>query len=315
MAAYGKNGIIALNQTDANNMLDCIFPNIIETASVPNYPNHDATFVGNNIWAFDQPADGGAIKIYNTSLVLQGSMTHNFQFTRKNGTTAPLKMKSVDYNNTNNVLLVGNGYGSTETEGHLYLFYECADWPELGETITFQNCGAYTKIDVTELGSDRAYGFWAGSCEECDQIYLTIGMFSDVFLLRLGKGTNRLSKGAYTAAEASKYNGTFAILRHWTQEKTPTVEFGPHGGQAYNGKLYIADNDADTCRIFKLNLNANGFITFDILDLAHYSNSGSGIVHQAIDGLCIKDGIIYASPLRINGAYNYSQKVVFKIQL
>lgn len=316
MPVYDIDGnVISGGTVSKNSLQNIVYPNIIEAASVPYYPNHDTTFVGDNIWAFDAPTDGGAIKVYNKDLVLQKSMTHNFQFTRKNGTTYELRMKSVDYNPVNNVLMVGNGYGPTETEGHLYLFYECQNWLTMTETITFSNCGAYTKIDATELGSNRAYGFWAGRSVENDQIFLTIGLFESVYLLRLGKGTNRLSKGTYTAVDSTKYNGTFEILKHWTQKETPAVPFCPHGGQCYNGVLYIADNIADSCKIYKLNLNDDGYMTFDTLELSHYSDTGSGVVYQAIDGLCISEGIIYASPLRINGAYDYSQKVVFKIQL
>lgn len=314
MAVYDKSGNVISTLVSNNSLQNYIYPSI-DAYSVPYYPGHDTTFVGDNIWAFNAPTDGGAIKVYNTSLVLQKSMTHNFYFTRKNGTTYELRMKSVDYNPVNEVLMVGNGYGPTETEGLLFMFYDCDDWLSMSATIDFTNCGSYSKIDVTELGSNRAYGFWAGKCEENDQIYLTIGEFADIYLLRLGKGTNQLAKGTYASADASKYNGTWEILKHWTQKETPATPFAPHGGQAYNGCLYAADNLADTCRIFKVNLNDDGYMTFDVLDLVHYSNSGNGIVHQAIDGMCIKDGIIYASPLRINGAYNYAQKVVFKIKI
>lgn len=313
MSVYNKNGVEITGETGT--LRDMIYPDILDTVSCANYPAHDSTFVGSDIWAFDQPADGGAIKVYNTSLVLQDSMTHNFQYTRKDGTTGPLKFKSADYNPENEVLLVGNGSGPTETEGLLFVFYAINTWPSINSTITFSNCGDYKKIDVTELGSDRIYGFWAGTGEQNDQILVTVSNFTDIYLLRLGKGTNNLGKGTYSSADSGKYNGSWAVLKHWTQQQMPDVPFAPHGGQVYKGQLILADNDADTCKFYRVHLTDDGWIRLDTYDLAHYADTGSGIPRQALDGLCVKDDVVYTSPLRVNGNYDYLQKVVFKVQI
>ena len=281
---------------------------------VPHYPHHDVTFVDDNIWAFDKASQGG-MKMYNKDFQQIGSANTRFYFNKKEGGTAELEMKSVDFNNHNRVLLVGNGSARyTKGDSFLYLFYECEKWPSQGGTINFNNCGAYTEIDVSDLG-DKCYAFWNSSCGLDDQIFVQLNLFKDVYLVRLGKGTNKLQQGVYKYLAPDKYNGTYQVLNHWTQRNCVTGEFGQHGGQFYKGSLYLVNNDSNTNQIYKCKLKANGSLKFDVLEIAHYMDNGQ-MQYRYIDGFCIKDGYGYGAPLYIDGKYNgSSNKVVLKIEI
>ena len=282
--------------------------------SVPNFPNHDITFVDENLWAFDKPTEGG-LKVYNSELSQIGSANTQFYFNKKEGGTAELEMKSVDFNNNNRVLLVGNGSSKyVKGDSFLYLFYESEKWLSQGGTIDFSNCGAYTEIDVSALG-DKCYGFWNSSCGTDDQIFVSLNMFKDIYLIRLGKGGYNLGNGTMKYIDDNKYNGTYQVLNHWKQQNFVTDEYGQHGGQYYNGNLYLVNNDNRKNQIYRCILKANGSLQFDVLELAHYLTNGE-LAYRYIDGLAIKDGIAYGSPLIANNAYvTASNKEVLKINI
>lgn len=289
--------------------------NDYEVISVPNYPHHDTTVVDDNIWAFNKPSDGPS-KIYDLSFNLLKSININLEETLKDETTSPIQMKSVDFNEYNSCLLVGNGKSDySANDSYLYIFYDSRNWLNSSSTITFDNCGSYTKIDVGELGV-KSYGFWAGRTPNLnDQIYVSINYFKDIYLIRLGKGTEQLSKGTYSYIDDDKYNGTYEVLNHWSQEVNFTDEFALHGGQAYNGKLYLVNNDSTKCEIYECELCADGKLKFNILQLQHYLPTKIK-KYRFLDGMCIKDGYIYSAPLYIDGNYHTgNNKVVLKIKI
>ena len=282
--------------------------------SVANFPSHDITFVGDNLWAFDKPTEGG-LKVYNSEFSQIGSANTQFYFNKKGGGTAELEMKSVDFNNNNRVLLVGNGSSKyVSGDSFLYLFYESEKWLSQGGTIDFSNCGNYTEIDVAALG-DKCYGFWNSSCGVDDQIFVSLNMFKDIYLIRLGKGGYNLGNGTMKYIDDDKYNGTYEVLKHWEQKDFITGEFGQHGGQYYNGNLYLVNNDNRKNQIYRCILKANGSLQFDVLELAHYLTNGE-LAYRYIDGLAIKDGIAYGSPLIANNSYvSASNKEILKINI
>lgn len=279
---------------------ELIYPDITEVIKVADYPHHDSTFIGDNIVAFDKPSDGGAVKLYDSNFTLLKSAVHNLQYTLKDGTERELEMKSVDFNSSNRALLVGNGASNySANDSYLYIFYAAESWLNSVETITFDNCGDYTQIDVTELGF-KAYAWWGAANTDNAEIFVSVNYFKDVYLLRLGKVSDR-------------YDGTYTVLRHWTQTVKQTNNYGQHGGQFYNGSLYLVNNNSAKNEIYRCVLNDDGGLQFDVLDLSQYMASGA-LRYRYIDGLCIKDGYMYGAPLYINNAYNTgSNKVVLKI--
>ncbi len=309
------------NETSSSSFNDIEYPSYT-VINRPNYPNHDSTFVGDNIWVFNRnlgpdDADAGIFKVYDSNFNETHSGNTSFWFNKKGGGTANVEMKSVDYNNNNNVLMVGNGSARyVPGDSFIYLFYDIQSWLTKGETITFDNCGEYKELDVSELG-DKVYGFWGAETPENDQIFVNCDLFKNIYLIQLGKGTNNLGKGVFVSESSKdKYNGSYRILNHWQQKNLETGEDGQHGGQFYNGKLYLINNNKNTNEIYRCVLKNNGELKFDILQLAHFNNDGS-MKYGYCDGLCIKDGYAYASPLNMDGSYNYdtSKKVVLKIKI
>lgn len=316
MSIYNVNGVNTetyVVESFSNN----VYADIEQVFEVANYPSHDSTFINNNIWAFNKPTDDGAIKVYNpTDFSLIKSLTHGFYYPKKAGGTAELEMKSVDFNEVNSVLAVGNGATTyTDDDAYIYFFYDAESWMNITATITFLNCGAYTQLDVSDLGI-KPYGFWAGKSTECDQLLVVCNRFEDVYLIRLGKGTHSLEKGTYAYLDGSKYNGTYEVIKHWHQTVNHTEPNGAHGGQFYNGYLYVADSDSSKCRIYRYTLKNDGRLQFDVIDLSHYMDASNGLTYRYLDGMCIKDGYIYTEPLYINDVYNTrTNKVVLKVKM
>lgn len=316
MAIYDVNGNIISDGNTATFVND-YYADIEDVVAVPNYPSHDTTFVNGNIWAFDKPTDGGAFKVYNpTDFSVVKSLTHSFYYPKKGGGTAELEMKSVDWNAVNSVLAVGNG-ASTYTEGdsYIYLFYNALNWLNMTAQITFSNCGTYTQLDVSALGI-KPYGFWAGKSEQCDQMFVVVNRFADVYLIHLGKGTVNLGSGTYAYIDADSYNGTYAVIKHWHQTVNETEPYGAHGGQFYKGSLYLADSDQSKCRIYRCVLTDDEQLKFDVIDCSHFRNGANNLIYRYLDGMCINEGICYSAPLYINDSYNTkTNKVVLKIAL
>lgn len=260
-----------------------------DVITAQNRCNHDCTFIDGQLWTFDKYDDGGAF------YVLDGE---NFTKLKNGGTNFvdskgfKLEHKSVDYNPVNKVLAIGNGSSkSTEGNSHVYLFYDFQNWPDKGETVTFANCGKYVDVDVSDLGT-KSYGFWA-AVE--DMMYISINRFEDIYLIQLGKGTNNLGSGTYTYTDDETFNGTYKVIKRWHQESY--LVYGAHGGQYYDGNLYIADNHGGYCQIFRMLLNDDGTLQFENINLWKYTPDGTQLQNTDIDGLAIKDGHFYAQPL------------------
>lgn len=292
------------------------YPNF-KAISVPNYPSHDVTVVGSQIWAFNRPNETPSLKTYtlaNDTFTLVTSKNVSLYETI-NGSSKMIEMKSVDYNNDIDCLLVGNGCSTyVSGQSHLYLFYEADTWADNQTEITFSNCGAYTMVDVSALG-DKSYAFWASENPDNNLIYVSINMFKDIYLVQLGKGTENLGSGTYASADSDKFNGSYRVLKHWEQADFVTGEYGNHGGQAYNGRLYIVNNDSTKNEIYEFILNDDETLQMNVIDCASYM-TGQKLRYRYMDGMFALDGYLYASPLYVDGVYHSgSNKVVLKIEI
>lgn len=258
-------------------------------------PSHDCTVIESDLVSFDKADDGGTIAYFDVStFTVSASKVHNF--VESNG--AKLQMKSCDYKYGK--LLVGNGRGGYDPDfGRLYVFYEADTWKTNADVgtnankLTFANCGEFKEIDVTALGG-KTYGFW-GNGE--DIIFVSCNLFNDVYRIQLARGSTQWEGGTFAEGTASdKYNGTWKVLDHWHQQGA-LGSWAAHGGQYYNGHLYLATNDTSKCMIYRCILRNNGALEFQPLNFDAREINGAGLLYTYIDGVCIHDGKIYAQPL------------------
>lgn len=313
MAIYDIEGNIIADSVKT--FVERKYPDI-EVIPCANYPHHDATVVGDQIWAFNKPTDGNskAYTLANDEFTLVRSKQISLYETI-NGSSKEIEMKSVDYNNEINCLIVGNGSSSyVSGQSHLYLFYESSTWFDDATEITMSNCGDYTMVDVSALG-DKSYAFWAYENPDNNMIYVSINMFKDIYLVQLGKGTENLGSGTYASASTDKFNGSYRVLKHWEQENFITGEYGNHGGQAYNGRLYIVNNDSTKNEIYEFILNDDETLQMNVIDCSTYMN-GQKLRYRYMDGMFALNGYLYSAPLYVDGAYHTgSNKVVLKIKI
>ena len=273
---------------------------------------HDCTFIGNEIVSFSKPSDGGYAYYVNPQTWVS-PLRRKINFTEA-ATGKELEMKSTDYKFGK--LLVGNGRAVKSDESsyadqgaRLYVFYSATSWRDaLAEEITFGNCGNYDVIDVSDLGY-KVYGFWAGAD---DTVFVSCNLFKDIFLIQLGTNTNNLGAGSYAAADDGRYNGSYKILGHWVNVRDYGA-FAAHGGQYYNGSLYLATNDTSKCTVYRCILNDDGTMYFDALNFEQrISSQPNTLMYRYIDGMCIRDGKLYAQPLTV-GTNNASNRTIMLI--
>ena len=274
--------------------------------------SHDCTFIGGEIVSFSKPSEGGLARYINPQTWVRSSQ-RRINFTEA-ATNKELEMKSTDYKFGK--LLVGNGRtiksdesSYTNQGARLYVFYDAANWrDDPAAEITFDNCGAYDVIDISGLGY-KVYGFWGGAA---DTVFVSCNLFDDVYLIQLGAGTNNLGAGTYSAAKDSRYNGSYKVIGHWTNTKN-YGEFAAHGGQYYNGSLYLATNDPSKCTVYRCDLKDDGTMDFDALNFEAYIPSAPNtLMYRYIDGMCIKDGILYAQPLTV-GTVNTTNSTIMLV--
>lgn len=259
--------------------------------------HHDCTFIDGEIVSF--PAPGGANMVRYINPVSWAKETQRVVVMLEPSTGRQLEWKSVDYKYDK--LLVGNGRAIkydeqdyTEQGARLYVFYDAPDWRNSTEAeINFTNCGDYDVLDMSSLGY-KMYGFWGG---REDTVYVSCNLFNDVYLIQLGAGTDNLGSGTYTAAAAGRYNGSYKVLGHWHQDGGLGT-FAAHGGQFYDGDLYIATNDTTKCSVYRCAFESDGGLRFDELQFAKNDTANPNrLYYRYIDGMCIKDGKLYAQPL------------------
>lgn len=256
---------------------------------------HDCTFIEDKLYSFNI----SDLKILNGN-TLKREKTINIDFV-ESLTNKALEMKSCDYKFGK--LLVGNGraikYEETsylEQGSKLYVFYDAEDWYDATSTITFDNCGDYDVIDISSLGY-KVYGFWS---DQDDMIYVSCNLFNDIYLIQLDKTDGR-------------YNGNFNVIDHWSLDGD-LGQLSGHGGQFYDGYLYIAPNDINSCSVFKFILSDDNTFTFKELRYEEYEDDT--LKYRYIDGMAIKDDKLYAQPLTVKdfSGTNYTKIIVGNIR-
>lgn len=285
--------------------------NIEKTIDIPNLPEHDFTFVGNNLWAFETSGTPNNFKIYDNTFSLIAQKTIAMSFDGN-----PFKFKSVDYNKNNHCLMIGtgDGIGGVAGDKYLYIFYDADNWPNANETITLSNCGDYTVVDFSAMDYTdySAYGFWVSDSE----IIITMGADIDVYYVRLGKGNVNLGNGTYVYIDTDKYNGTYQVIKKWTkgdyvddEVRAADNPYTVHGGDYYNGNLYFANSNANECSVYKVKLKNDGLYRIDKFECTEYMNNATAKKkYRFLDGMAIDNsGYLFSQPLYVDDAYNTSQ--------
>lgn len=300
------------NISDVKLLFDNIdLKNIDAVIAIPDLPEHDMTFVGDNLWTFITSGTQNNLKVYDSSFNLIASKTVSMSFDGN-----PFKFKSIDYNSDNHCLMIGtgDGIGGYTEDKYLYIFYEADTWLDISGTITLENCGAYTVIDFSSFNySDySAYGFWISDSD----IIATMGKDVDIYHIQLGKGNVNLGNGVYSYIDSDKFNGTYRIIRKWTKGNYIDNEirdsdnpYTVHGGDYYNGNLYFANSNIHECSVYKVKLQENGLYRLDVLDCSTYmNNSTEKKKYRFLDGMAIdSNGNLVSQPLYVDDANNTSQ--------
>lgn len=314
LSKHGWNDSISQSTIQFTNTAELIYDNIISARDVINneiYPDfsydpsakrnsHDCTFINDEFVTFSKPSDAAYSVMYINPTNWEVVKKNRVNFTEENG--RELENKSVDYKFDK--LMIGNGraikYGETsylEQGAKLYIFHDASNWRniETSTEITFDNCGKYDIIDVSGLGF-KVYGFWGATD---NLVFVSCNLFDDVYLIQLGKGTNNLGNGVFNStSDINRYNGSYKIINRWHQDNA-LKEYSGHGGQYYGGSLYIATNNIDECTVYKCDLSGSGKLSFDAIKLDDYDLLNK-LKMKYIDGICVKDGIMYAQPLYCN---------------
>ena len=327
--AYGEN--YTLNTEDNNSVYEDVrnavqlvednnsfYNNIIYPPFILEYStraSHDCTFIDDYLFSFAKPSDGNSYVLQPDEQAKTLNPYKQFFVNFIEDNTRELEMKSADY--AYDKLLVGNGRAikyeevTYEEQGaRLYVFHEANTWAnnEDKTEINFESCGKYDIIDVSELGY-KIYGFW-GNTE--NTVFVSCNLFNDVYKIKLGVGTITFDKGTFVENN-NGYNGTYTILDHW-HAATDAGSISGHGGQFYKGYLYIAPNDVDKCEVYRFNLKSTGVMTVDILSLHDINDKGKTLYHY-IDGVCIKNDLMYVQPLCMHGSYESLNSIYLIVEL
>ncbi|MCK1985153.1 MULTISPECIES: hypothetical protein [Peribacillus] len=235
------------------------------------------------------------VKSFNVSLVE----------TNADLTTSELRLVASDYNQNVRALIMGNSTNSLSEEYMKgYIFYEADKWKNSTNTVTFDNCGLYTKLDFLSAlfpGQTTAKMCWAA---EDDMAYLTTTNLQYVHKLLLGVGTNKLENGVYDYNASKRYNGTYKIVKTYTQD---VVKFGNKDLQFYNGALwYPIKYTAGGYKICKTYLSSeSGQIKSDLIIYNPIGQDGNPLLTGSPEGIMIYKGKVYCGHATYPQIYSF----------
>lgn len=222
------------------------------------------------------------VKSFNISLI----------DTNKDLTTSELRLVASDYNQKVRALIMGNSTNNLSEEYMKgYIFYNADTWKDSTETVTFSNCGLFTRLDFTSdifPAQTMAKMVWAA---EDDMCYLTTSNLQFCHKILLGVGTNRLEHGVYDYSADKRYNGTYKIIKTYTQD---VPKYGQKDLQFYNGCLWYSIKDTTGgYKIHKSYLCSSGQIKSDLIFYNPIGQNGSPLLTGSPEGIIIYGGKVY----------------------
>lgn len=241
----------------------------------------------------------GASHVYSLpDLTYKSTFTLQLVGTRKDNLyegKINLRLVTADYNFTNECLILGSGTADGSDTNHMqgYIFYDAKNWKNATSPITFEN----TPHTVIELNGN---GLFDG--EECaklvwselpDVIYFTTSNLKNVHKILLGVGTNKLEHGFYSYDVNKRYNGTYKILKTYSQE---TPEVGNKDVQFYKGAFYYSVKFVTGgLKIYKSYLTESGGIESDLILYNPVNSNGLPTITGSPEGIVVYNDKIIAS--------------------
>ncbi|MGO4496437.1 hypothetical protein AB4114_11125 [Paenibacillus sp. 2RAB27] len=197
---------------------------------------HSMFVCDNELITIEVPSVGSSNVFSLPDLTFVKSFNVSFIETNANLTTSEMRLVASDYNQEVRALIMGNSTNNGAEEYMKgYIFYNADTWKNSATTVTFANCGLYTKLDFLPAlfpGQTTAKMCWAA---EKDMCYLTTTDLKYVHKLLLGVGTSNLGNGTYAYDAAKRYNGTYKIIQTYSQD---AMKYGNKDLQFYRGSLW-----------------------------------------------------------------------------
>lgn len=214
---------------------------------------------------------------------------------------------SVDYNADNGCLILGNGSGSYNLPGKIFIIPDFDTILENAQnavtTLTLQNTNAIV-IDCTDYNLGSKFNvIWGEKNGTVSNIaYLITANFGkttssidagDVGVIRrllLGMGSNQFTYGQFISGQsADEFNGTFEILDTYTQDGTAYNDCC-QGTCYYKGEIVCAIGH-NVPILWRMNL-ADGKIRRKVYEQHIYAGDGS-VASSGATGICTDGEHVY----------------------
>ena len=260
----------------------------------------DFCIIDGKLWLFKGSADevhtdtSGKINVYDmTDWSLVKEISHNFGH-----------MNTCSYDATHDILLVGNLPGNTTYPCALYIFYNISSW--LDETSLSFSTVDKSIINLrsggwTTLGNVSAtFGENNGAFRNI--VYVSLAYGKHLAKLILGMGTNQLTYGGYTAADADKFNGTFKVLKESdsdyelgnnTEWDSQALDEVWQGCDYYKGKILSCNGDKRLATANLWNFRYDNTINREIIGFDIYQDNGEPYRDDTITQSLFPEGIAY----------------------
>lgn len=262
----------------------------------------DITFVGGEMWAFRESdglgiaEDVGAIYIFNSNMGLVNRLTHNFGH-----------VNSVEYNESTDSIIFGNGSGEYGTDGEFYVINKVKKWRGLEYDTFLDLSGDLQGSDITKYFVGREFGdklniVWGEDNQGHHNICYVISNDAQNFRkLLLGKGSGDLGEGQFISGLTSdSFNGSYKIIKEWSTPKIDVVQ----GGCYHNGYLYLGMGHGGLWSV-RYKLNDDGSVDVEQRLEKFYDDDGE-VISCASEGVTVHKGMVFNAVMGgVKAVYKY----------
>lgn len=236
------------------------------------------SMVDDELWVFPVSNDEGTnyikatrykMDFENNTATEVGSFTHNWGH-----------VNSSAYNPWRDALICGNGSGSYELMGQIFIFENASSFKDRTQV---DRSEAVT-IDVQEWGY-KANVIWGESnMGRGDICYVITNDGQNIRKLQLGMGSNNLGNGIILSDKTDyQFNGTYQVLGTWNLPKIDVVQ----GSNYENGALYIGLGH-NTAWYTKNYLNDDGSVSYETYQEKFYNADGTQL-YCNMQGITVTD--------------------------
>lgn len=236
------------------------------------------SLVGDELWVFPVSNDEGTnfvkatrykMDFENNTATKVGSFNHNWGH-----------VNSSAYNPLRDAIICGNGSGSYELMGQIFIFENASSFKDRTEV----NRSEAITIDVQEWGY-KANVIWGEyNMGRGDICYVITNDAQNIRKLQLGMGSNNLGNGTMLSDKTDyQFNGTYQVLGTWTLPRIDVVQ----GSNYENGALYIGLGH-NTAWYTKNYLNDDGSVTYKTYKEKFYNADGTQL-YCNMQGITVTD--------------------------